>query len=392
MHLVIAGKYLAAVGGDSVTAEILSILATVERQGALPMPYKVIAESMAQATSVRTIRRRISKLAEEGLLTVAEGYLEGEANSYHVQEDVVAQRAAEAAMDTSEEVMNVHDFALASNENLKKWVLEHRVANLASPPVQSGHPPVQSGHPPSTKKSSKVSKKNDISLGTFLAFILETLSNENNTRSLLYTLSYENNTRSVPYTLNYKWTKSRKIGTFALSKPPKPKQKRKNSFYTWEHYSQYTPEQWKAARTDGIMPGKEQRHTLILGAYLLGLHEKHGIDVGLIPSDFNGKYGKLAKEMLDFFSNEDDGDQLKGFNRALDWIKEYLAFPKDSYYGKESWPIQMCFTRDIYRMAGKKAPSGYKSINNTGTMIFTQEQRDEYNKKGIALLHGKRIN
>ena len=149
----------------------------------------------------------------------------------------------------------------------------------------------------------------------------------------------------------------------------------KNQFYTWEHYAKFTPEDWKAARDTGTLPGKERFQTLVIGAYLLGMHQKHKQDIGLVPGDFNGKYGKLSSAMLTFFTEAHGGDKLKGFNEALDWIKEFVSAPADSFIGKASWPIQMAFNRDMYRQKGLRKYDVGRKRNNTGRVIWNEEQR-----------------
>lgn len=158
----------------------------------------------------------------------------------------------------------------------------------------------------------------------------------------------------------------------------KPKKKKKK-YYDWKHYAEISTEEWRQAKTEGTFPGKENANTLLLGAYLLGMKRKHNIEVGLTAADFGGKYGKLAKEMLAFFTMQAGGDDIKGFNQALDWIKEFIHAPRDSFPGKSNWPIQMAFSRDVYRQhgSGQFTPKTGKKINDTGTVVMRKEDREQ---------------
>ncbi len=151
--------------------------------------------------------------------------------------------------------------------------------------------------------------------------------------------------------------------------------KKKNDYYTWKHYAQFTPEDWTNAKADLTMPGKERPGTLLIGAYLLGMHHRHQIDDGLVPGDFNGKYGRLTKVMLEFFTAKNNGDAVIGFNKALDWIRAFLKAPPDSYPGKAGWPIQMAFNRDQYRKGKKGFHTHSQQRNDTGTVLMTPEAR-----------------
>jgi len=157
----------------------------------------------------------------------------------------------------------------------------------------------------------------------------------------------------------------------------------KNRFYDWTHYAKFTPEDWDAAKADLTMPGKERPQTMLLGAYLLGLHTRHGIDLGLVPQDFNGKYGRSASAMLTFFTDANAGDAIAGFNKALEWIREFLTAPKGSYPERAGYPIAMCFGRDSYRYAGQtRYQSSDKKINDTGTVVMGEAARAEALKQG----------
>lgn len=183
------------------------------------------------------------------------------------------------------------------------------------------------------------------------------------------------------------------------SEPPNPEagaknktakaKKKSRKVYTWEHYAKYTAEEWKAARETGDLPGKEKFHTLLIGAFLLGNYKKHRIEEGLLATDFNGKYGKLASEMLQYFTLMHDGDELAGFNAALDFIKEFLELPLDSFVGKAQWPMELAFQRQQYRRMHAAKPQTGRKINDTGTIILTQEQRDEAQRKTRRLKNGR---
>lgn len=149
-------------------------------------------------------------------------------------------------------------------------------------------------------------------------------------------------------------------------------------FYGWRHYAEITPDEWKAAREEGKLPGRERFQTLLLGAYLLGMYHRHKQEILLIPADFNGKYGRLSSAMLKFFTTAHEGDKLLGFKSALDWIKAFLKAPSESYIGKAGWPIQMAFSRDMYRQPPKEV--GMKR-NDTGNVIWDEEDRQKAQEK-----------
>jgi len=123
--------------------------------------------------------------------------------------------------------------------------------------------------------------------------------------------------------------------------------KKKNRYYDWTHYAKFTEAQWLAAQ-EGDLPPKETFVTLTLGAFLLAMHRVHNQEIGLVPSDFNGKYGKLVKEMLVFFE-ERTGSELESFRMALKWIRHFVGQGSTSFVGRANWPIQMAFSRDMYR-------------------------------------------
>ena len=168
--------------------------------------------------------------------------------------------------------------------------------------------------------------------------------------------------------------------TARLTKNAKSKT-RGQKFYTWEHYAKISEFEWKQARDEGIFPKNETANTLVLGAYLLAMKHKHGRTEGLIAKDFGGKYGKNAKEMLQFFTAKNNGDELAGFREALDWIREFARAGAASYIGKAGWPIQLCFTRDMYRQKGQVVKKSGKARNNTGVIVMDESQREERTKE-----------
>lgn len=176
------------------------------------------------------------------------------------------------------------------------------------------------------------------------------------------------------------------------SKPIKRKDKltcSRKSFYDYRHYEQFSESDWHKAKTEFIWPKRENSKTLLIGAYLLGRWRKHHLNEPLATGDYN-KFLPLAKHMLDFFTFKNNDDEKAGFAAALEYIKEFLNTPPESYQGRANWSIQLCFSRESYRQ-WRNTPRTGKKINDTGEIIWTPEDAKELHENANTIVvNGRR--
>lgn len=201
-----------------------------------------------------------------------------------------------------------------------------------------------------SEKESEIIKNNNKEKDTYdSVYITTPYSTGNNTaleptETSPYKRSINGDSEAVSYSAHEK------------SKPPAKKKSKGKKYYDWKHYDQIPQEAWSKAKDSGEFPEGESAVTLIIGAYLLAVKKKRGIEFGLVPQDF-GKYTKLAKNLLDFMTARAGGDELQGFRDALGWMHEFADCDETTFIGKSSWSIQLAFSRDVYRQVGTLRPS-----------------------------------
>lgn len=414
--LLVKERYLALTDYDVVQADLLSRL--VALQGHLEdgewvkRSKKEFCLDLAIPVSERTVKRKLELLVESGLV---EKKLGSRPIQYRVDTKLLATRVIELHFILFEGVIIDTDEFILSNTIPMEPTVTGQVVRLR-PPVRGQVVQL------ATPLVDKVSSKDESVSGQVVQLedpLVDRLSSKEN--SLVDKVSSKEPDKvsesAAPRIIENKLTKtstnedSRTTGEVPTGEAnvdsrttdltlnvnscaPSEKEdtgpkRRKNRFYDWRHYAQFTGDDWTAAKTEGKWPGKENPRTLIIGAYLLAMHKRHKQDVGLVPADF-GKYTRLALLMLEFFTEANDGDFLAGFNDSLDWVREFVSAPPESWYGKEGYPINLLFMRDQYRQKGsaKFKPRG-KRANDTGVVIMTPEARAEAHKHVRRVVDGR---
>lgn len=424
--LVLKERYLRITDYDVLKAEMLYLVETMSEHGQkwVQCAYKDIENYLLMPASVRSVERKMKQLEDDGWIEVERS----RPNKYRVNAEQLEKAFAEYNL------LGVHGYLLPIESlSHSNSVLVHEDAysvvteetpkhdNLSGlRPRVSRQIPTENRRKIRAKATSKAKKVFQIPTPTenevistpetrqVGGFETEGKPNKKDNNDIILTntsvnpdvtstdVTLKNNTDvtsgELTQVLDQSNLPSTSINNLAIGdeKPKTPRKRKKgekkpkkNRYYDWTHYAKFSTEEWKLARQEGKWPGKETGLTLLLGAYLLAMKRKHGVETGLTPGDFNGKYGTLSKKMLEFFTDQHGGDELKGFNAGLDWIREFVYAPADSFVGKAGWPLQMAFSRDMYRQhgTGQFLPKTGKKRNDTGNVIMTQEQREEAMKK-----------
>ena len=374
--LVVKERYLKLTDYDAVSAEILSKLDTCNGWKTLPISEWQVNLTIKDVHG-NTLRRKFNELVEDGLL---EDKLDGRTKAYRVTEtlkervDALGLQLVSGVMvkvenfsglDTTVEYKGHQNSELKANQSSE--LSEVKVTKTVSVSESKGHQSSELSDPKLTKTVS------------FPPYITTVTDESPNT-----SLTDDKSTSS----------KSEESTSHELdsSKPNishSPSKRGRKKFYDYRHYEQFTAEDWKKARTESIWPKKENAKTLLIGAYLLGMWRRHQLDDPLATGEYN-KYLPLAHHMLEFFTHRNNGDEQAGFNASLKYIKEFLSCSADSYQGKATWAIALCFTRDSYRHWRGPNRQG-KKINDTGIIVDSQKERDKRADNAIIIRDGKRV-
>ena len=152
--------------------------------------------------------------------------------------------------------------------------------------------------------------------------------------------------------------------------------------YSWEHY-EWDAATWAAIR-EGNFPENERPASVLVGAYLLGMKLEHGVTTAVLAPEFNGKIGAIARNCIDYFTAVNGGDELAGFNAALDYVRWYITNREVAFIVEKGRSINLCFSSYGYRDAYQEAKIGEN---------LTDERKKgalRFNRVGVILTHEER--
>lgn len=379
--IVLKERYLIITEGDMAKAEFLSWL--VANPGWVPMSRDQQIAMLTIPVALDTMSRKIHQLEKKELVVVDRTT---RPHRYQLNADKWDEVVQDLDMILVEGF--VTDYSTLVNFDTKKVYINPKQADKKSAQVETSRQVVglrpNNGKQADKKSAQSEDRPTNSRLKSELDRQIVGLEKDSYNR-VLYTTGVTSEESNAGVTTVAPDTDTTPVApeVSTLTVEPDSFARTGNKFYTWEHYAQFTKEDWTLAKTELKWPKKESAATMLIGAYLIGMHRVRKMNPGLVPGDF-GKYRRVAKVMHEFFT-EQAQDETKGFCDALDWIKEFINFPPSSFEGKTAWAIDLCFTRSKYRQKGMKTSQG-KSRNNTGIVVMTDEQRDQEMKTSTRII------
>jgi len=152
----------------------------------------------------------------------------------------------------------------------------------------------------------------------------------------------------------------------------KVKAKKRRAYDAKYYREELLPEAWAEACA-GNFPDKHPAHVMLLAAYAIAMDAVHQQRVIFQGKDLSGKEGKLAKEMLEYFKLQQEGDG-PGFRAALDYVKWYVNRESTSFEGKSGWSLSLLLTSSVYRNYELRGGSELK--RNDGDGVVTNKDRE----------------
>lgn len=135
--------------------------------------------------------------------------------------------------------------------------------------------------------------------------------------------------------------------------------KSKSKYYTYEQWD-YDAALWAKIKEEGFIPARETRKALLLGSFLVAMKYQYGTVMAVAGTEFSGKLGKLSSNCLEYFTAIEGGNELRGFNVALDYVKWYVTQDVDEFLANKGRTVNLCFSTFAYRDAYQQATEAGK--------------------------------
>ena len=175
-----------------------------------------------------------------------------------------------------------------------------------------------------------------------------------------------------------------------VSAVAKKGKKKGRKFYSWEHYD-WAPEVWEGIKR-GEYPENERPSTILIGAFLIGLHVLDDTTNVLVEAkEFNGKLGTTARNCFEYFTAQQNGDELEGMRAALDYIKWFLK-TDNGFIVEKGRTINICFSIWAYRDAYQEFRLGKdvkadraRGALAVGDFRYVKSEEERMQIKGIRM-------
>jgi hypothetical protein len=137
---------------------------------------------------------------------------------------------------------------------------------------------------------------------------------------------------------------------------------------------------WAAYLETGKAQHPHNDVAMILGAYLMAMKERHGVDLCVTGTDFaRGKVPQMVSRLLKYFVALAEGDKPLGVRYALKYIKYFVSQPKSSLAGRGGYTREQCFSKAFYQYWTPEPPKYEPKVHVTNNDLFgrPKNQPDE---------------